>query len=315
MKPKTKKAAKFSQPKSRSSALDNVQTSYDDPLAVNFKALKEGEGIVVRILSLSAEDGHMAVQSCVRASVKSAKHRDKPPIQLLVPLPEDEEDAEKIKDDEGVPLADGTPQSVWYIPVYTLYKVDKDGLVSEEVNELQYLKAGPGMIKSIKKLSENFKDGYDFEGVPSYDIRIEAVANSGISNWQLHPVRSILTKPKTGKPVRETCPRFGVDDLAEALGEDAWNYVVDNIQELIDHCFEIIEKEQAVNSIKKKFLRYRQDEATQVGAKSRSVGMSRDLPGSEDGEEEENDNNEEEGEAEEESTPKFRGLAGRFKSK
>lgn len=307
------KKSKFTPPSGRSNALDSVQTSYADPKEVDYKALKVGEAIVVRILSLG--DEHIANVPHVYAATASAKHQDKAPINRLVPLPEDMEDAENIFDDTGVPLSDGDVKSVWYIPVVSLYKLDGDGFVDSEIGEVQYLKAGPGMVKSIKELSENVKDDFEFDSIPPYDIRIEAYQNGegakAIKNWKLVPVSKIMTRGsgKGAKPVKEDCPRFMVADVAEALGPEIWEMVENEIDELMDHYNDVIKKERVVSNIKKRFLRYRTDDTANTNT-TRSTGMKRDLPVAD--EDEDNGNEEETGEAEE-GTTKFRGLGGKFK--
>lgn len=300
---KTKKT--FSQPKGRSNALDNVQTTFVDPKAVDYRSLKEGEGIVVRILSLASPE-QMVIQPIAKAACASAKHLDSEPLMLWVPLPEDPDDADNIFDDKGVPLSDGQESVNWFIPVFTLYKVDKDGIISEEVEEIQYLKAGPGMVKDIATLSKDIKNDFEFDAIPAYDIRIEMFKNGSITNWSLHPVTKILTK--NGKKIeKESCPRFGIEDLEEALGSERWQYIVDNIDEIMEHYTEVAAKERTVASIKKRFLKYRTN--SNDDAKTRSVGMPRDLPKAD--EESEDADAGEEGTSEE--TPKFRGLGkGRF---
>lgn len=303
---------KFSQPKGRSSALDAVQTSNADALEVPFKSLKVGEGIVVRMLSLSSDEGHIVIQPGVRASIENTKpNAPEPYFKSLVPLPKNPDDAEKILDDEGMALSDGDLKESWFIPVFMLYTTDADGFIVDEINELRYLRAGPGMVKDLKTLSENVKDDFEFDAIPPYDIRIEAFKNGNIPNWSLHPVTKILSKDGK-KIVKDTCPRFGVDELSDALGKETWDYVVDNIGELIEHFTSVDEKERKVENVKKRFVRYRNPSNGDGAKNTRSTGMKRDLPVNEPDDVDETEDTET---TEEESKPTFRGLGGKSPGK
>lgn len=284
------------------SALAKAKSGFaPDPKELVLKELKVEEGVVVRFLSFHDDDTYF--QPGRRVTTKNPNTGDLYEKQIVAdPGPPHNE---KIFDDseDGMAIADGAEANTLFVPVMVLYTVDKDGVVAEEINELKYLRLGPGIAGSMKKLKENIKDDYGFEDIPDYNVRIEVVQKSPKSpkNYEPFPVQKIRIR-EGKKVVSEACPGWRVDDLQEALGEELWDLLNAEFDELVAHLKKVAEAETAVETVKRRFCRYRGASSNEDSGK----GMKRNLPADEAEEEEE--------EAEEETKEtgtRFRNLRGR----
>lgn len=284
------------------SALAKAKSGFaPDPKELVLKELKVEEGVVVRFLSFHDDDTYF--QPGRRVTTKNPNTGDLYEKQIVADpgAPHNE----KIYDDseDGMAIADGAEANTLFVPVMVLYTVDKDGVVADEINELKYLRLGPGIAGSMKKLKENIKDDYGFEDIPDYNVRIEVVQKSPKSpkNYEPFPVQKIRIR-EGKKVVSEACPGWRVDDLQEALGEELWDLLNAEFDDLVAHLKKVAEAETAVEVVKRRFVRYRGASSNEDSGK----GMKRNLP-SEDAEEEEEEAEEET----KETGTRFRNLRGR----
>lgn len=288
-----------------SSALNKVTTGYQaDPKEFQYNKLEVGEGVVVRILSLHEDD--TVSLPIRRAHTTNAKNKDKDPILSRVADP-GVDYADEILDDTGTPLSECVEQTVLWVPVWALYTVDKNGVVKEEIEELMYVKLLPGLQKELKKLEENVKEGFEFEVIPPYDIRIEVVKDDSIQNYEMYPVTKLVTPgPTKGKFSREDCPRYGVEDLGEALGKDVMKVLDDEFDSLLEHMQKLADEEADPVNVRKRFFYKGKGPNEGAETESRGGGMRRGVASrakaDETEDEEESGDGAEEG-SEEESTP------------
>lgn len=287
------------------SALDKVTSGYAaDPKEFLYSKLEIGEGVVLRILSLHEED--TVRQPLRKAAITSAKHKDKEPLLLRVADPGPDH-SDTILDDAGTPLSECVEQDQLWVPVWVLYTVDKNGIMKEEIEDLMYVKLLPGLQKDLKALKDNLKDGYEFEVIPPYDLRIEVTKEDSIKNYAIVPVTKLITSAGRGKVEKQDCPRFGVEDLEEALGDEAMKVLNDEFDNLIEHMTNLVEQDCAPENVRKRFFYKGKGPSSSNESESRGGGMRRGVASrakSDDDEEEETEDvTEEETSEEEESTP------------
>lgn len=298
-----------------SSALNKVTTGYQaDPKEFQYNKLEVGEGVVVRILSLHEED--VVTLPIRRAYTTNAKNKDKDPILSRVADPGPDHN-EEILDDTGTPMSECVEQTVLWVPVWVLYTVDKNGVIKDEVEELMYVKLMPGLQKELKKLQEDIKGGFEFEVIPPYDIRIEVVKENDIQNYEMYPVTKIVTPGTTkGKFTREDCPRFGVEDLEEALGADVKKVLDAEFDDLLAHMTNLVDDECDPANVRKRF--FYKGKGPDNTTESRGGGMRRGVASRANADEDENEEDSTDEEtSEEEATPSryAGGLGKRFSRK
>ena len=287
------------------SALAKAKSGFaPDPKELILKELKVEEGVVVRFLSFHEDDTYF--QAGRRVTTKNPNTGELYEKQIVAdPGPPHNE---KIFDDseDGMALCDGQEANTLFVPVMVLYTVDKDGLVDKEIYELKYLRLGPGLAGDMKKLKENIKDDLGFEDIPDYNVRIEVVQKSPKSpkNYTPFAVQKVRVREK-GKVVTSDCPGWRVDDLQEALGDDLWDLLNAEFDDLVAHFTKIAKDEAAVETVKRRFVRYRN--ASNAESSNTGKGMKRNLP-SEEAEEEEEGTEEEETK---ETGTRFRSIRGR----
>jgi len=304
----------FKQRKQASTVLAGVSTGYaKDPLELTYgkEDLDIDESFVIRILSLDEQDAPLQrKRSCKCAYIKDGVEINE--YSFDVAEPKDKALLETIYDDDDVAMADCPSKDMWIIPVLVMYKTNKSGKkVGDDINEVRYVKFGPGLAKGLKKMSENEEDGFNFDTIPFYDVRLKVVKKDSKSpkNYEVKPV--VKSYDAKGKFVDD--PHFGEEDLEAALGPDLmsvideqWDTVQEAIQKLID-------EESKPDNIKKRFLHYRKKKSDGGATSERSSGMKRSLKDTEEEPEENTENeNEDEPEAEEvDNTPAFKGAARR----
>lgn len=305
----------FKQRKQASTVLAGVSTGYaKDPLELTYgkEDLDIDESFVIRILSLDEQDAPLQrKRSCKCAYIKDNVEVNE--YAFDVAEPKDKALLDSIYDDDDVAMADCPPKDMWIIPVLVLYKTNKSGKkVGDDINEVRYVKFGPGLAKGLKKMSENEEDGVAFDTIPYYNVRLKVVKKDAKSpkNYEIKPV--VKSYDAKGKFVDD--PYFGEEDLEAALGpnlmeiiDEQWDTVQEAIKKLVD-------EESKPENIKKRFLHYRKKKSDNGSATSeRSSGMKRQLKDTED-ESEENTEDETETETETEevdNTPAFKGGARR----
>jgi hypothetical protein len=296
------------------SALDKVTAGYTaDPKEFQYSKLEIGEGVVVRILSLHEDD--TIRQPLRKAAITSAKHKDKEPLLLRVPDPGPDH-SEDILDDAGTPMSECVEQDQLWVPVWALYTVDKNGTMKEEIEDLMYVKLLPGLQKDLKKLKEDVKNDYEFEVIPPYDVRIEVIKEESIKNYQIMPVTKLITSAGRGKVEKQDCPRFGVEDLEEALGKEAMQVLNDEFDDLLAHMTELSDTECLPENVRKRFFYKGKGPGANAEPEARGGGMRRGVASrakSEDTEDEEanEETNEEEGSEEESSPARYSGGVGK----
>lgn len=286
------------------SALDKVTTGYAaDPKEFQYSKLDVGEGVVLRILSLHEDD--TVRQPLRKAAITSAKHKDKEPLLLRVADPGPDH-SDGLLDDAGTPLSECVEQDQLWVPVWVLYTVDKNGVMKEEIEDLMYVKLLPGLQKDLKALKENLKDGFEFEVIPPYDLRIEVTKEDSIKNYSIVPVTKLITSAGRGKVDKQDCPRFGVEDLEEALGDEAMQVLNDGFDDLLEHMVKLSDEECSVENVRKRFFYKGKGPSSSNESESRGGGMRRGVASrskKDEEDEEEPEENTEEETSEEEATP------------
>lgn len=251
-----------------SSALNKARTNngYDNPNKFSYEKrdFAEGEAIVFRILSL--EESCAPVVNCVRAAMQF--NDGKLYEGQLVADPGAPDNA-KIIDDAGSTLAECSPADKMYIPVFALWKLNKNAEVIEEFDKVMFIEAKPSIIKQLKELSTDVKNDCDFEDVPHYHLQIEITSNKQ-NPYKLYPL----------KAARHNGNKLDSDDLGrgvplpEYLGltNEDLDALKSDFDAIVAEINKIARDERSVASVKKKFARYKEDNDSKKSAPRTSLG-------------------------------------------
>jgi hypothetical protein len=261
----------WKQPTERSSLLDEKvkASSYERDereLGYDKTCLEIGESYIFKFLSLTEDDTVWADQILAKIRKRDGSML---PYAMAIPDP-GAEAASTILDDEGVLLCDREQEGHWYVPVWFIGKIDNKGVIDEDSPDLMYINLRPSLQKALKALQNNVQDGYSFDSIPNYAVKLSvSLGDNGKRRYSLQPlIKRVVTDGK--KTTTTDDPMWGVEDLEAAVGKDAADYIADNIVGMMDDVRSEVEKSAKPDAVKKRFARYRnQEQAADAGSTSK----------------------------------------------
>lgn len=262
------------------SAFDKVSGGGEDPLQFSLAKFKKGttpdgfqdqHSVFFRILSLTEDDRREYTMREVTSAWKrkeEANYNLYPYAKVIDPgAPANQE----IIDDAGKPICEGRMSYFMRVPVFVNKKTDENGKVLQAYNKVMYMDLPTHVLKQLKDLSENAKDGHAFKGIPDYWLELRYDKDDTQRPFTLTAVDSRsneLTK-EYGVPIEEII--LGADNDQKAFDE-----FVEDVEAIIEHIHEVTDKQESdLDAIKRTFTHYR-DNAFKAGSISAAVDDEED---------------------------------------
>lgn len=254
-----KKLKKFSAGSSETPDAFEEKSGYQDPWIFRFnKEMKKGEAVVFRFLNNDPDFNPVTEMVC--ASVLDTKNNR---MMDSVPVPRPDLDLlgdDDILDDDGNSLRDlmdinKNYRTVQRTPVWLMYKLDKNRKVIEEYGKLVYIEVNYALGKSYIAMKTDVDAESEFEGsMPPYAVMItkEDGNSAEFTRYDFKPCKKLKIG---GKTVEEET--LGIVKADEALGDEIWNEIMDQIDDLMEFLYDLAEDEVKPENVKKRFARYR----------------------------------------------------------